>query len=73
MPKDFSENVYFRKDTIENTTGEGVMDLRVALRFASPNSPLVYLKICRITIIAQANFVFSYENKIERACNNRLA
>ena len=28
MPKDFSENVYFRKDTIENTTGEGVMDLR---------------------------------------------
>ena len=53
------------------------LGIQVALRFASPSSPLVYLKICRITIevstIAQANFVFSYQNKIKRACNNRLA
>ena len=73
--------VNFSKVFTVNVESSTIMSLRgsptVAPRFASPNSPLVYLNICRITIevsiIAQADFVFSYQNKIKRACNNRLA
>ena len=47
----------------------------VALRFASPNSPLVFLNICRVTIdisvLTQAVVVFSYQNKIKGAYNKR--